>query len=794
MSNPFKHFLGIDTDPKAPDLYLVFKIEEHANAEQVAKAADAVIAKVRAQRPGEKKREWSALIDFLTKAKHRLIAERRVISPATVFDPPSVAASEKKATPAKPTNQKAASKPSKRVSGNSQKTPIPKVVSSPKTNALPPATPIQPQPPTHLQHAVDASILPKKNVANRKTNQPKVQLKEAGTSPPTHDDDFSFALDAPDEKDSFDSDTHLSGHSLQPVEVMATTIDPMAPVADPTLAWDSFDLNEFNQATISPAVHDQKVREFAQPSAAVSEKTFYTDSYRTKSRNGIMIGGTLIAMLVVGAISYLIIFGIPNGNSPDTDQLAANDQKSTPKTTDAKNNNSVDKSSKALTNNDNQDDSTDQKKDNDVGNSNGTPTQKQPSSSVAKKTTSDSMKSEPSAPPMPSVDPMPTPAPKPSETNPDAPNPDSMTPDSDGTETKTPEPKNSEIAELALLLTSVREKLSERDIVEANRILDKAASLPMVAEHKQKFERLKSVTDLYGKFWNMVVEGCGKLKGLDEIKFSDTNIIKVVESSEDRIVYRAIGKRFEKEPRELQIGIAMKIAEKEFDEEAPESRLIKGSVYAVEAFKDSDRADRAKELWEEAALLGTNTDELILFLDDDYDLLAGFIKKAKPPEPDESKAAQERFRTTYASELKTASKNSETSMAFATQLLADAPTLDDASDRHANFVAAVFYASKSGNTEFLMKSLSDLNKWFSIDLDQKTFDALTTMNKSRLKPDQKREVARTAFEYMDRAKRAENKELELKFANLALSAAKGTRDQKFIATATAELNRVKSSQ
>lgn len=144
--------------------------------------------------------------------------------------------------------------------------------------------------------------------------------------------------------------------------------------------------------------------------------------------------------------------------------------------------------------------------------------------------------------------------------------------------------------------------------------------------------------------------------------------------------------------------------------------------------------------------------------------------------------------------MKTAGRNPETALAFATKLLADAPKLDEAPDRHANFVAAVFYASKSANAEFLMKSLSEMNKWFSIDLDQKTLDALTTMNKSRLKPDQKREIARTAFEYMDRASRAENKDLELKFANLALSAAKGTRDQKFIATATDELKRVKSSQ
>ena len=777
MSNPIKHFLGIDTDPNAPDLFLVFEIEEHANAEQITKAADAVIAKVRAQRPGKKKQEWSALIDFLTKAKKRLVAERRVKNPGTVFDPPSVVASAKQDATATPPPQKTAPQPKRKATIDSQKTPSSSAASSP----------------TNSMKAVEP-ILPQKNVVNRKTDKSKVRRKKTRRTATAQEDDFSFTLDAPDEKDSFDSDTHLSGHSLQPAEVMATTIDPMAPVADPTLDWDSFDLNQLNQATASAVGTEQKTRDFARQPAAVSKKTFYTDSYRKKSRNGILIGGTLIAMLVVGAISYLIIFGVPNGNSANTEQVAANEAKSNPAKTDTKNNSSIDTSANQTSNNDNQDAATNKKRDTDDGDPDGMPAQKNPNSSDTKETDSNSMKTGPDSPPNPSVDPMPTPSDKPNESNPDATNPDSMTPDNNDTETKSPEPKNSEIAELASLLISVREKLSERDLVEANRILEKAASLPMVADHKQKYERLKLVTELYGKFWNKVVEGCGKLKGLDEIKFSETNIIKVVESSEDRIVYRAIGKRFEKGPRELQIGIAMKIAEKEFDDEAPESRLIKGSVYAIEAFNDSDRSDRAKELWEEATLLGSNTDELILFLDDEYDLLTGFIKKAKTPEPDESKAAQERFKTNYAAELKTAGRNPETALAFATKLLADAPKLDEAPDRHANFVAAVFYASKSANAEFLMKSLSEMNKWFSIDLDQKTLDALTTMNKSRLKPDQKREIARTAFEYMDRASRAENKDLELKFANLALSAAKGTRDQKFIATATDELKRVKSSQ
>ena len=114
--------------------------------------------------------------------------------------------------------------------------------------------------------------------------------------------------------------------------------------------------------------------------------------------------------------------------------------------------------------------------------------------------------------------------------------------------------------------------------------------------------------------------------------------------------------------------------------------------------------------------------------------------------------------------------------------------------RHANFVAAVFYAGKFGDVELTMQAISDMSKWFSIDVEEQTLESLTKMNKGRLKPDQKREIMRTAFEFMDRSKAAAKPEQELKFAELALAAAKGARDPKLVATATRELARVKSSQ
>ena len=151
---------------------------------------------------------------------------------------------------------------------------------------------------------------------------------------------------------------------------------------------------------------------------------------------------------------------------------------------------------------------------------------------------------------------------------------------------------------------------------------------------------LVSVSDYYKQFWNNVVEGCGKLKALDEVKFSDTNIVKIVESSEEKIIYRAGGQRFEKAPRELQIGLAMKIAEKEMDPDAADTRIIRGAVFAIQAVEDPVRGEKAQELWEEAKLIGGDTDNLILFLSDQYDLISSFITKSKLPNEEEATAAE----------------------------------------------------------------------------------------------------------------------------------------------------------
>jgi hypothetical protein len=343
-------------------------------------------------------------------------------------------------------------------------------------------------------------------------------------------------------------------------------------------------------------------------------------------------------------------------------------------------------------------------------------------------------------------------------------------------------------------MNAAREKIFERNLVESDRLLTKAVSLPALPDHKLKLDRLRQVADLYGKFWNKVVEGCGKFKALDEIKFSEMNIVKIVSSSEEMIAYRALGKSFKKAPRELPIGLAMKVAEKEMDPQSAEYRMIKGVVFAIDAQNNPDRIEEARKLWEEAKLIGGETDELILFLDDEYELVAETIKKEKIPEDKLVEAAEARFKEKYATEMKVANRTQKAAFQFANQLLETIASLDNAADRNANFEAAKFYAVKSGDVEVALKVIREQGQWFTIETDAEAFAILVSLNKARLKPEQKREVMRSAFEYMDLAKMASKPELELKFAELALAAARGTREPRLIQTATREVERVKASR
>lgn len=795
--NPYEIFLGIKTDPKKPDLARVFEIDLKSTSEEEIKiATDRVIAAVRSKKPGQKRKEWAWLIDQLKKAQQLLLSKSQASTPAGkvgTYAPPASAAKSKATT-----NETASPKPAARnPAANNKSVERSKKrdnarASAGKDNKDENDTSSVALPPTY-------SKAKKNSPAKAQPDSVDKKSKSEGANP--------FALDAPDENDSFDSDTQFSAGAFNSAGATAHSIDPMAAVADPTEGWSSFDVGQIDEygligGATAVATRRQMASSTQTDSATgktpvpITDRTFYGESYRKKSNVGMMVGGTLLAMLIVGGISYAVIFG---WNPKNGDNVAQGDSGDNSKN-DSSNNNSTDNGSK----------DTEKKKQDDDNNSAGVNTKKaddtkQDDTDPAKNTDDgndqnkdENKKSDPEMKPKGDDED------KKEEKKSEPDNPGNTAPtdpkksaDDSEIKKKEPEPKapkNSDIAQLANLLPEIRTKLNERNFVDASRLIAKAQELPVLPDHKLLLDRLVQVNDHYQEFWNKVVEGCGKLKALDEIKFSETNIVKIVESSEERIVYRALGQRFEKEPRELQVGLAMKIAEKEMDMLSAEGRIIKGSVFAIEGSTNPDRKEEARQIWEEAKLVGAETDELLLFLDDTYeDLLASVITREKVPEEDAVKAAQERFREKYADQQKAAGRNQKAADEFAAQLLKDVPSLDDAADRHANFVAATYYAGKNGNIELLMTALSDMNKWFSIDLDQETFDALTKTNKNRLKPEQKKEIARTAFEYMDRAKAAGNSELELQYAELALAAAKGARDQKLVQTATREVQRIKAA-
>ncbi len=839
--NPYQHFLGIEVDPRRPDFGKVFGINKKTSADEIDRLASAVIADLMTAKPEKETKRWQDLVKQLENAKAKLIRRAENIAKADQSpSPPSSVAAYQPPAQSPPAQSPPAQSPAAEKASSQSQLPAPSkgLPKNQNTDASQPshdkknatvkqhqqASPIE-DPPTPSETVglpQPASGKPKTSVGPR---------KRAGTEA---DDQLSFSLDAPDESDSFDSDTNISGQSFSTSPVMATTVDPMAAVIDPTLCWEKFDLKqvpapvslfasrETTQMTASPThlatpflpppaltaidTPQPGVQSISLPSAgteisatnpsdqnedrpALSDrKTFYTETYRAKSKTSTMIGGTILAMIIVGAVSYVAIFGGGGSDKPaDSDLAQGQTTDETKDKNDAKKEQGnqkpppADPEIKRIGNTDQPKDPTSKK--NGVGmvdNKNNTPDSKKenpanekPEPTEPKET--DAKKTDPKKTDTPETAPKTTDPPVKKEPDP-------------------VKPKNSDVAALGNYLQQARQKLLERNFVEANRLIENAGKLPVLPEHQILLDRLVSVSDYYKQFWNNVVEGCGKLKALDEVKFSDTNIVKIVESSEEKIIYRAGGQRFEKAPRELQIGLAMKIAEKEMDPDAADTRIIRGAVFAIQAVEDPVRGEKAQELWEEAKLIGGDTDNLILFLSDQYDLISSFITKSKLPNEEEATAAEEEFKNQYDAQMKLASRNTKAAGTFAQTLLTKVAGIDDAGDRHAIFQAAIFYAGKSGDVELTMQALSDMNKWFTISLEEETFSALEKMNKNRLKPEQKREITRTAFEYMDRAKQATNTDLELQFAELALAAARGARDPKLVETAGREVLRIKNSQ
>ena len=219
----------------------------------------------------------------------------------------------------------------------------------------------------------------------------------------------------------------------------------------------------------------------------------------------------------------------------------------------------------------------------------------------------------PPTPPMPELSPEPSPMPEPMTVTP-TPMPEPPKP------VPVVKPPKEEVEALAAALLGAKDALAEKNLEGAKGELEKAEPLAKLPEHKAKLARLQQVNENIVAFWSAVEQAADKLAAGEVLKYRDSEIV-VVESSRENVILKASGTRIERVPQQLPDGVAILFIDLALPKEDPMTKIIKGSFYAINVGKNEDHAQTAKQFWQEAGLEGAEVEDLLLFLEDDYDLV-----------------------------------------------------------------------------------------------------------------------------------------------------------------------------
>lgn len=220
--------------------------------------------------------------------------------------------------------------------------------------------------------------------------------------------------------------------------------------------------------------------------------------------------------------------------------------------------------------------------------------------------------------PMPPPEAMPAPAPTP-EPAPPTPTPPAPVP--------TPTavlPTKEQVAELGKALQATRDALTKGDMDVALTQIAIAEGLPKLPEHEALVDRLKLLTNYNEQFWHAVDEGIKSLKPGAELEVGSQRLL-VVEATPKVLEVRIARMNKKFIVREMPAGVAGAVADLWFNKNDPAAGVMKGAYAAVNRAGD---AEKAKELWDQAALSGVDVAGLLPVLEDKYDNLEQDLEKA----------------------------------------------------------------------------------------------------------------------------------------------------------------------
>ena len=188
-------------------------------------------------------------------------------------------------------------------------------------------------------------------------------------------------------------------------------------------------------------------------------------------------------------------------------------------------------------------------------------------------------------------------------------------------ETDPAPPSHTDLAHLGQSLTSARQALAEHRFETARKELAVAESLAVLPQHKALVQRTRRLAECGERFWNVVANVVTAFKGAEELTVGASKLmVIVVETGPGSITIRSQGRNTRYTFTAMPPGLALAIAKQQLDIEDPDALVLLGACLAMVADQKPEYLEEAHKYWTRAQMAGAEVDNLLLTLTDSYDL------------------------------------------------------------------------------------------------------------------------------------------------------------------------------
>jgi hypothetical protein len=170
---------------------------------------------------------------------------------------------------------------------------------------------------------------------------------------------------------------------------------------------------------------------------------------------------------------------------------------------------------------------------------------------------------------------------------------------------------------LAESLTKARDSLAKQDFETFHAEMEKALKLSKSPEFKDKYRRLNQLGQLHEQFVQALGDGLKRLKGGSELKVGSA-IVAIVEVKPDSIVIRHQGMRKEYSLDNIQVALALAIADPALDKTRPIDVAARGVFCLIHPTKTSLNEKQGSKFIEQVIASDEIDDDLLEALTDTY--------------------------------------------------------------------------------------------------------------------------------------------------------------------------------